>query len=133
MTKDDIVIGDRVKHSFVVKSSDLASFQGSNVHQVCSTFALAREIEWCSRQFVLKHKSEDEEGIGTKLHINHLSPAFLHAEVIIEAKVQSFEKNILICTFEAKVDSRIIADGITGQKVLKKSSIKEIFSTFDEV
>ncbi|MEM6361083.1 MAG: hypothetical protein AAF149_05005 [Bacteroidota bacterium] len=124
--------GDQITHTFQVKPEDLATFQDSNVHEVCSTFALAREIEWCSRKFVLKIKDDDHEGIGIKLNINHKSPAFLNNTVEIIASVQSFIENELICFFEARVGARIIADGITGQKLLKKSRIKEIFSTFDE-
>ncbi|MEM7107738.1 MAG: hypothetical protein AAF519_05885 [Bacteroidota bacterium] len=124
--------GDQVKHSFAVTPEDLAVFQGSTVHKVCSTFTLAREIEWTSRQFILLMKREDEEGIGTQLTINHVSPAFLNSTVDITASVQRFANHNLICTYQARVGNRLIAEGTTGQKLLKKSRIKEIFSTFSK-
>ena len=125
-------IGERTSHSFKVTEKDLATFADGNVHQVCSTFTIAREVEWCTRKFVLAHKDLDEEGVGTKLNIDHVSPAMLNTIVEIDARVIELRNSELICSFEARVGERIIAKGITGQKVLKKSRIKEIFSKFDE-
>lgn len=124
--------GEKIGHTFEVRSADMASFHGGNVHQVCSTFALAREIEWCSRKFVIREKDEGEEGIGTQLIIHHKSPAFLGSKVEIMAEVVSYTNNELLCKFEARVSDRLIAHGSTGQKILPQSRIKEIFSTFEQ-
>lgn len=128
--KDIYKIGDKKHYSFTVKENDLASFHGETVHHVCSTFVLAREIEWSTRLFVLDLTEADEEGVGTMLEIKHKSPAFVGDNVQIEAVVESFENNELVCNYAAKVKDRLIATGRTGQKVLKKDKIKEIFSTF---
>lgn len=121
-------IGDRKQKSFVVKAEDEASFQGEVVHPVCATFSLAREIEWATRQFVLEMREEDEEGIGTSLTIDHVSPAFVGDEVVIESKVDAINGNELICSYTAFVNERIVANGTTGQKILKREKLKRIFS-----
>lgn len=126
LKKGDIAI---INH--IVVEADIASFQGEVVHQVCSTFALAREIEWSSRQFVIENKEGYEEGIGTMLTIDHKSPAFIGEEIIITAVVESHINNELICTYDVRVGERLIATGKTGQKVLNKSTIEKIFSKFD--
>lgn len=126
LKKGDIAI---INH--IVVEADIASFQGEVVHQVCSTFALAREIEWSSRQFVIENKEAYEEGIGTMLTIDHKSPAFIGEEIIITAVVESHINNELICTYDVRVGERLIATGKTGQKVLNKSTIEKIFSKFD--
>ncbi len=123
-------IGDRISISHVVSGKDVAAFNGVTIHDVCSTYALAREIEWSSRQFVLKMKEEDEEGIGTHLTIDHKGPAFVGELIEIEAVLTELNDNELICSITAKVKNRIVATGKTGQKVLKKTAIKEIFSKF---
>jgi predicted thioesterase len=110
-----------------VKESDVAAFQGKIVHPVCSTFTLAREIEWATRQFVLEMRDEDEEGIGTSITIDHQSPAFVGEEIIFTAWVDKMNGHELICSYEAKVDDRIIAAGQTGQKILKREKIAKIF------
>ncbi|ELR70103.1 hypothetical protein C900_04100 [Fulvivirga imtechensis AK7] len=121
--------GDKKKYSFVVTKNDVAAFNNEVVHEVCSTFALAREIECSTRLFVLDMKDADEEGIGTRLEINHKGPAFVGETLEIEATVMSFEKNELLCTYKASVGGRLIAEGITGQKILKRERISQIFST----
>lgn len=123
-------VGDRKTFNKVVDKEDVAAFEAGKVHEVCSTFALARDVEWTSRLFVLEMIEDDEEGIGTKLTIDHLSPALVGDELNIEAQIQELAANSLICSYIARVGDRIVARGMTGQKILKRKRIKEIFSTF---
>jgi len=123
-------VGDKIKIERLVDRDDVAAFTGEVVHKVCSTFALAREIEWSSRQFVLEMKEDDEEGIGTMLSIEHKSPVFIGETFEVIAEIESLNGNEIICTYEAKVGDRLIALGRTGQKVLKKEAINHIFSKF---
>lgn len=111
-----------------VKSEDVASFNGRVVHTVCSTFTLAREIEWATRQFVLAVREDDEEGIGTFLSIDHKGPAFVGEEIIIEASVDQINGHELICSYIARVGEHVVAVGKTGQKILKREKIAELFS-----
>jgi fluoroacetyl-CoA thioesterase len=124
-------LGDLKKHSFDVSSEDFASFETGIVHKVCSTFALGREMEWCSRQFVLEMIDKDEEGVGTFLEIKHISPAFFEEHVEVIAQIESFIKNELICRIEVKVGNRQIATGRTGQKILSKEKINQIFTSLE--
>jgi len=119
--------GDTKQTTYVVKENDVASFLGKVVHPVCSTFTLAREIEWSTRQFVLEMRDDDEEGIGTSISIDHRTPAFIGEEIIFTARFDEINGHELICTYEAKVDDRIIALGKTGQKILKQDKIAKIF------
>ena len=54
--------GDKKIYKKEIVTSDQAIFHGELLHQVCSTFALARDFEWTSRLFFLEMKEEDEEG-----------------------------------------------------------------------
>lgn len=119
--------GDQKSFKRTVLESDCAIFNDELLHRVCSTFALARDFEWSSRLFFLEMKDDDEEGVGTMLSIDHKSPAFVGEEILFTATVDKMEKNELICTIEAKVNQRIIAIGKTGQKMLKKEKLKELF------
>lgn len=120
--------GDTKTYRTTVSETDTASFHGEQVHPVCATFALARDIEWASRLFVLEMKEEGEEGIGTMLSIEHRSPAFVGDDLEITAKVKSLEGNHLICSYEARVGQRVVATGETGQKVLPRQKIDAIFN-----
>lgn len=120
--------GDVKEYRTRVTDLDVARFHGAVVHPVCSTFALAREVEWTTRQFVLDMKDEDEEGIGTYLEIRHQGPAFIGDEIVIRGRFESLQGSELICSFEARADGRIIASGKTGQKILKLEKIRSIFN-----
>ncbi|MEY2828251.1 MAG: hypothetical protein RIQ33_109 [Bacteroidota bacterium] len=122
-------IGDSKQFQHKVDVSDTATFKAGMVHPVYSTFALARDAEWCCRLFVLEMKEENEEGIGTFIEIQHQSPALLNSIVTFEAQILSIEKNSIICSFSAKVGDRIIATGKQGQKILLNDKLKTIFES----
>jgi fluoroacetyl-CoA thioesterase len=122
------IITTQQEYRYTVQPQDVAAFQGEVVHPVCSTFVLAREIEWTTRLFVLEMKEEDEEGIGTQVSIDHKSPAFVGEEIIFTAWIESLQDHELICSYKAMVDNRLIASGQTGQKILKKETLKRIFT-----
>lgn len=126
--KDIFKPGDKKQIAYVVKQSDVAAFQGEVVHPVCSTFALAREIEWATRQFVLEMREAHEEGIGTHITIDHKSPAFVGEKILFTSTVEKLENHEIICAFEASVNGRIIATGKTGQKILSREKIDRILT-----
>ncbi len=120
--------GDQLHHRIVVTQNDLAVFETGAVHELYSTFALARDAEWSGRLFVLDMKEDDEEGIGTRLDIQHVSPALLGSEVDFTATFEDItEKGEIITSFEARVGERLIAKGIQGQRILKREKIDTIF------
>jgi fluoroacetyl-CoA thioesterase len=120
--------GDTKVYKKQVTESDVAAFHGITLHPVCSTFSMARDFEWSSRLFFIDMKEDDEEGVGTFLSIDHKSPAFVGEEVIFTATVEKIERNELICSIEARVANRLIALGKTGQKMLKKEKLKQLFT-----
>ena len=120
--------GDKKRLTYRVKREDVAAFQGEVVHPVCSTFTLAREVEWATRQFVLEMLESHEEGIGTQLAIDHKSPAFVGDEILFISTIDTLEKHEIICAFEASVNGRIIATGKTGQKILSREKIAKLFA-----
>lgn len=125
---DKFAIGDKKQYVVRVKPEDTASFDSGAVHPVYATFALGRDAEWCCRLFVLEMKESHEEGIGTFLSIEHMSPALVNTEVVFEATVKSIRGNEIICTYEARVGERLIARGEQGQKILLKSKLEHLFS-----
>ncbi len=120
--------GDIKEYRTTVNRKDVAIFQGEVVHEVCSTFALARDIEWTTRQFVLDMKEDDEEGIGTYLQIAHKAPAFVGEELTVKGIFESLTGHELSCSYQVFVGSRLIAEGKTGQKILKREKINILFS-----
>ena len=121
-------VGDKKYHEKIVRSEDLAGFETGMVHNVCSTFALAREVEWSSRLFVLEMLEEFEEGIGTELNILHKSPVLEGEKLLFEATISRLKEDEIYCDIIVRVDNRVIAECTTGQKVLPKTKINQIIS-----
>ena len=111
-----------------VRPEDTAAFDSGEVHPVYATFCIARDAEWVCRLFVLDMKEAEEEGIGTFISVNHLSPALVSEEVIFEARIKQIIKNEIICTYTAKCGLRLIAEGENKQKILKKDRLEMLFS-----
>jgi fluoroacetyl-CoA thioesterase len=62
------------------------------------------------------------------LEIEHRSPAFVGEEVIITTTVAELHGNELICDIEVRVAARLVALGKTGQRMLKKDRLKQLFT-----
>lgn len=118
--------GDTKEFYTTVSKKDLAKFNGVEVHPYYSTFALARDAEWSSRLFVLDMKEFDEEGIGTFVNVQHISPAIIGDEVRFIATIKSVIHNEIVCTITAKVNGRLIAKVETGQKILNADELESL-------
>ena len=125
--------GDTKTYTVTVTKEDTPNFTalpkeqgGGQVHPVYSTYAIARDAEWCGRLFVLEMKEDDEEGIGIMASVEHVTPAHIGAEVVFTATVQSVTGNQIVTTFEARSGDKLIARGETTQKILKKEKVERM-------
>jgi len=124
-------LGDTKTHTYTVRPADFANFgeeAGGLVHSVLSTFALGREMEWAARLFVLDMKAADEEGIGTELAIQHHAPAFAGETVVFTATFEALDGPALRCAVEARVGSRLVASGHTGQRIVSRARLASRFA-----
>ena len=119
--------GDTRRFTRIVRPEDCASFDSGNVHPVYATFALARDAEWCCRLFVLEMKDETEEGIGTRLTVEHLQPALQGSEVTFTATISHIHHHEITCSYEAHSGGKLIAAGVQVQKILKKEKLERLF------
>jgi predicted thioesterase len=118
-------------HVYVVQPQGFADFgpdTGGLVHQVLSTFALGREMEWAARLFVLEMKASDEESIGTELAIEHHAPAFAGETVVLTATFAALDGANLRCAVEARVGTRLVATGHTGQRIVSRARLAAHFA-----
>lgn len=102
----------------LVTSADFAILNGQLLHELLGTFALSRDMEWTSRQFVEAMLEPGEAGIGTRLEIEHHGPAFEGETVEFTATYLGFEGRELRCRLEARVGARLVATGRTGQRIV---------------
>ncbi|KAA9338237.1 hypothetical protein F0P96_05175 [Hymenobacter busanensis] len=123
-------LGDQQTHRYTVVPADFAAFDagGGLVHPVLSTFALAREMEWAGRLFVLQMREAGEEGIGTMLEVQHHAPAFAGETLTLTATFAALHGRELTCTVEARVGPRLVATGRTGQRIVDQAKLAARFA-----
>ncbi len=121
-------IGSIRTYTKTVSPEDVARFETGMVHEVYSTFALARDAEWSGRLFVLEMKEDGEEGIGTALSVNHRSPAFPGEEVIFTSVLSEINGNEVVTNFTVEAGGREIAHGTQKQRVLAEEKIQKAFA-----
>lgn len=110
-----------------VAEADAARFESGEVHNVYSTFALARDAEWAGRLFVLEMKEPGEEGIGTGITVTHHAPALIGQDVVFTATLTEVNKNEVVIDYTAKVSDRLVGSGKTWQKIIKKEKLDALF------
>ncbi len=121
--------GDTKLFETTVTADKLAEFESGVVHPVYGTFALGRDAEWACRLFVLEMKEEGEEGIGSYLSVEHVSPAPLGATVEILATLEEVIKNEIICRYEVISEGRLVAKGRQIQKIIQKTRFDALLAT----
>lgn len=113
--------GDTKTFERKVTVEHIAKFDTGTVHQLYATFAIAQDMEWVCRLFVLEMLEEGEEGIGTQLSIEHISPCLLGEVATHIATLEYVENNTVFCSVTVQSGERIIAKGTQTQKIIDKT------------
>jgi predicted thioesterase len=89
------------------------------VHPVYATYTMAKHFEEAGRKLLLAHLEPGEEGMGSKVAVEHLAPSWVGDQLRIEARCTEHRGNRLTvsCTATA-ADGRVVGTGSTEQVVL---------------
>jgi fluoroacetyl-CoA thioesterase len=122
--------GDQVSFTTTVTEDKLARFPeatdhyaGGLIHPVYSTFALARDAEWCGHLFILQMREPHEQGVGSALTVEHLAPALPGSEVVHTTTLVSVEGRRVRSTFEVHCGARLIARGTQEQVIVDRAEL----------
>lgn len=113
--------GDTKIFERFVTEEHIAKFDSGIVHELYATFAIAQDMEWACRLFVLDMLENGEEGIGTQLSIEHVSPCLKGETATHIATLEYVEGNTVFCSVIVKSGERIIAKGTQTQKIIDKT------------
>ncbi|MBC8044618.1 MAG: thioesterase [Rhizobacter sp.] len=97
-----------------------ARFDEKEVHPFYSTFWLAYHAEHAARKLLEPYLTEEIEGIGYKLSLTHISPAFAGDELTITAQLTALRGNKIYAKIEARSVRGAVAIGTQVQAVLSK-------------
>lgn len=97
-----------------------ARFDKMEIHPFYSTFWLAYHAEQVARKLLEPYLTEETEGIGHKLSLTHISPAFVGDELAITAHITALRGNKIYAKIEARSQRGVVATGSQIQAVLSK-------------
>lgn len=112
--------------SALVTEDMCPAFDGVIVHRVYSTWSLAYHMELAARKVLAPHLQEHEEGIGSHLSVDHLSPTPVGKTVRVVATCTEVDDQGVVCDVVAYEGERIIARGKQVQRVLPKEVIQSL-------
>jgi fluoroacetyl-CoA thioesterase len=103
------------------------AFGGDVVHPVYGTVAMVYHMEWAARRVILPYLDDDEEGIGTGVHVKHMSPAPVGAKILAKAVCTGVEGHIVTCSVQVFQDDRLLGEGEVEQRIVSRHSLQRRF------
>jgi predicted thioesterase len=107
--------------------------QLSKLHPVYATYWMAKHMELAGRKIILPFLEEGEEGIGSKVSVDHLASALPGMKVRILAEHTHTEGNRIYARCAAWNElGDLIGEGQTEQVILPKAKLLRIFQKLQE-
>lgn len=124
--KPTLKLGNSATVTITVTEDMCPAFDGVVVHRVYSTWSMAHHMELAARMVLAPHLEDHEEGIGSHLSIDHVSPAPLGHSVRVEARAIEQGPTTLVCECIAYDGERIVGRGKQIQRILPKAKLKSL-------
>jgi len=124
--KPSLKVGNTAEVSIKVTEDMCPAFDGVVVHRVYSTWSMAHHMELAARKVLAPHLEAHEEGIGSHLSIDHVSPAPLGHTVRIVANATELGPTTLVCACIAYDDGRVVGRGTQVQRILPKAKLQSL-------
>lgn len=120
-----IPVGYRVRHEIVVTPAMTVHFDElGSLHPVYSTYQMARHFEEAGRKMLLPHLEAGEEGIGSRVEVEHTASALVGMRVTIDASFERMDGRRLVASMTATSElGDRIGHGLTVQVILPKERI----------
>ncbi len=106
------------------------AFDGVVVHRVYSTWSMGHHMEVAARKVLLPHLEDDEEGIGSHLSIDHLSPLRVGKTARVVARCVESDKTTAVCELTVYEGDRVLGRGKQVQRILPKRTLKSLIGRY---
>ena len=124
--KPDLKPGVNAEVSAVVTEEMCSAFDGVIVHRVYSTWSLAYHMELAARRVLAPHLEPHEEGMGSHLSIEHLSPTPVGKTVRVVATCTELDGSKVVCDVVAYEGERVVGRGQQVQRVFPKEVLQSL-------
>ncbi len=117
-----------VRELTVVVTPDMCpAFDGVVVHRVYSTWSVAHHFEIAARKVLVDFLEPQEEGIGSRLTVDHLALCPVERTVRIRAELVEVTNDHhprVVCNVSAYDGERLLAKGTQVQVVMNKEQLQ---------
>lgn len=124
--KSTLQVGQVADVTITVTEDMCPAFDNIVVHRVYSTWSMAHHMELAARKVLAPHLEDNEEGIGSHLSIDHLSPAPVGQLVRVQAEAIQVDDDGVVCEVTAWAGDRLLGRGRQIQRVLPKTVLQRI-------
>lgn len=102
------------------------------LHPVYATYWMAKHMEQAGRMIILEFLEPHEEGIGSKVSVNHLAPALPGMRVKLVAEHTRTEGNRICAAIKVWSElGDLVGEGQTEQVILPRDKLEAIFSRLE--
>jgi predicted thioesterase len=124
--KSGLKVGSTAEVRARVTEDMCPAFDGVVVHHVYSTWSMAHHMELAARKVLAPHLEAHEEGIGSHLSIDHLSPTPVGRSVRVVARAIEVDPTTVVCELTAYDGDRLVGRGRQVQRVLPREKLKAL-------
>jgi fluoroacetyl-CoA thioesterase len=94
------------------------------VHPVYATYSMAKHFEEAGRKLLLRYLDPGEVGVGRRVSVEHLAPAWVGDHLTVTARCADLRGNRLTCDCSAvDASGRELGTGTTVQAVLPEAEL----------
>lgn len=132
-----IPVGFQATLEITVTDAMTVDFEDSDprlgkLHDVYATYWMAKHMEQAGRMIILDFLEDGEEGIGSKVSVNHLASALPGMKVKIVAEHTRTEGNRIYATMKVWNElGDFIGEGETEQVILPREKLQGIFGRLE--
>lgn len=112
------------EHTIEITEDMCPDFDGVVVHRCCSTWSMVHQMELAARRVLVDFLEDDEEGIGSHVSVDHLSPVAVGRTARVRAELTEVSGNRVVCEVTAYEGDRLLAKGKQVQVVMPKERLR---------
>ena len=102
--------GNEISRSVTIDKSRTISVAGGEFN-VYATPEMIRDIERTCKDYILQFADENEDSVGTQVHISHVSATLLNMSVEITATVKTLDRRRVVFEILVKDELDIVGSG----------------------
>jgi fluoroacetyl-CoA thioesterase len=122
--KPTLAAGLETSQRVIVDESRVISFMGDDC-RVYATPRIINDVEYACRNLLLPHLDPGEDSVGTRVNVEHVGPALLGDEVVIEVRLAEIDGRRLTFAASVKTGGDEVLRGTHERFIVNVDKVRE--------